>query len=220
MCWSCGCLKPDDPHGDLRNVITMQLDAATRTDAFQSKNHDQGIPQVVANIAKTLSLYRGRSAGVYPFNAIKADDGPEVALKAVAVNRERQFTLALSYPVNRADRAVAADGFRDFASADVLETAAWNYMRKGAKVGLLHQKGTEGRGVVVESYIYRGPDWEIITPYGEKVMIKAGDWLLGTIWDNLAWRAIKDRRLTGMSPQAKVRRRIPSAESLAGLRSD
>ena len=212
-------MKPDDPHGDLRNIITMHLDAALKTDAFQSRNHDEGIPCAVANITKTLSLYRGRSAGVYPFTAMK-DLGAEVALKAVATQSERQYTLALAYPANRADRAVAADGFRDFAPPDVLENAAWSYLKKGAKVGLLHQKGTEGRGTIVESYIYRGPDWHIVTPSGEETMIKAGDWLLGTIWDNLAWKAIKARKLTGMSPQAKVRRRIPSAEALAGLRSD
>jgi Putative phage serine protease XkdF len=197
----------------------MQLDASTKTDAFQSRNHDEGIPCAVANITKTLSLYRGRSAGVYPFNAMKKL-GADVALKAVSMQPERQYTLALAYPANRADRAIAADGFRDFVAPDLLEQAAWAYMRKGAKVGLLHHKGTEGRGVVVESYIYRGPDWEVLTPSGEKAMIKSGDWLLGTIWDNLAWRAIKSGKLTGMSPQAKVRRRIPSAEALAGLRSD
>jgi Putative phage serine protease XkdF len=213
-------MKPDDPHGDLRNIITMHLDGATKTDSFQSLNHDKGIPQAVANIVQTLSLHRGRSAGVYPFNAYKEEDAPEVALKALQATDERRYTLGLSYPANRADRAVAADGFRDFAKADVLENAAWSYLRKGAKVGLLHHKGTEGRGQVVESYIYRGPDWEIDTPSGEKVMIKAGDWLMGIIWDSLAWRAIKTGKLTGLSPQAKVRRRIPSPEDLAGLRSD
>jgi hypothetical protein len=197
----------------------MHLEAATKTDAFQSRNHDEGIPTAVGNIAKTLSRYRGRSASVYPSSAFKGLDA-DVALKAVSMEPEHQYTLALAYPANRADRSVAADGFRDFVKADVLEKAAWNYLKKGAKVGLLHHKGTEGRGVVVESYIYRGPDWNVVTPSGETTMIKAGDWLIGTIWDNLAWRAIKARKLTGMSPQAKVRRRIPSAEDLAGLRSD
>lgn len=211
-------MKPDDPHGDLHNIITMHLDGATKTDAFQSLNHDQGIPTAVSNIVRTLSLYRGRSAGVYPFNAYK-ELGAEVALKALRIEPEQRYTLGLSYPANRADRAVAADGFRDFARPDVLERAAWSYMRKRA-VGLLHHKGTEGRGEVVESYIYRGPDWEIVTPSGEKTMIKAGDWLLGIIWDVPSWDAIKKGKLTGLSPQAKVRRRIPSAETLAGLRSD
>src|SRR5258708_3003550 len=102
-------MKPDDPHGDLRNIITLHLEAATKTDAFQSRNPDAGVATVVANIAKTLSLYRGRSAGVYPFNSLK-ELGAEVALKAVSINKERQYTLALAYPANRADRAVAADG--------------------------------------------------------------------------------------------------------------
>lgn len=212
-------MKPDDPHGDLRNLITMHLDGATKTDSFQSRNHDEGIPTAVANITRTLSLYRGRTPTMYPFSATK-ELGAEVALKALSAQPERRYTLGLAYPANRADRSVAADGFRDFAPAEVLENAAWSYLKKGAKVGLLHHKGTEGRGAVVESYIYRGPDWEIDTPSGEKVMIKAGDWLMGIIWDSLAWDGIKRRKLTGLSPQAKVRRRIPSAETLANLRSD
>lgn len=211
-------MKPDDPHGDLRNLITMHLDAATKTDSFQSRNHDEGIPTAVANIARTLSLYRGRTSAFSPF-ALK-EEITEVALKALEVKPEQHYTLGLAYPANRADRAVAADGFRDFASPEVLERAAWNFMRKGARVGLLHHKGTEGHADVVESYIYRGPVWEIATVSNQMVKILAGDWLIGTIWDDPAWDAIKRRRLTGFSPQAKVRRRIPSAETLAGLRSD
>ena len=210
-------MKPDDPHGDLRNIITMHLDGATKTDSFQSLNHDEGIPTAVANIARTLSLYRGRTTFVHPFSAMKTE---EIALKAVEVNPKQRFTLGLAYPANRADRAVAADGFRDFAPPQVLENAAWNYMRKSLRVGLLHKRGTEGHGEVVESYIYRGPDWEVTTPSGEKAMIKAGDWLMGVIWDVPTFDAIERGKLTGLSPQAKVRRRKPSAEALANLRSD
>lgn len=213
-------MQPDQPHGDLRNIITMHLDGATKTDSFQSLNHDQGIPTAVANIAKTLSLYRGKSSGVFPFTAYKEAGAPDIALKALTETPERRYTLGLSYPANRADRAVAADGFRDFAPPEVLEQAAWTYLRKSMRVGILHRKGTDGRGEVVESYIYRGPDWEVTTPSGEKTMIKAGDWLLGVIWDELTWQGIKSGRLTGLSPQAKVRRRKPSAETLAQLRSD
>lgn len=196
----------------------MHFNDATKTDAFQSRNHDEGIPRAVANIVEALSMYRGRNAGVPPFNAYKSTT--EIALKALSLQSEQRYTLGLAYPANRADRAVAADGFRDFAPADVLENAAWNYMRKSLRVGLLHKKGTDGRGEVVESYIYRGPDWEVTTPSGQKTMIKAGDWLMGVIWDEPTWDAIKRRKLTGLSPQAKVRRRIPSPEALAGLRSD
>lgn len=211
-------MKPDDPHGDLRNIITMHLDAATKTDSFQSRNHDEGIPTAVANIARTLSLYRGRTAAFSPF-ALK-EEFTEIALKALRMEPEQHYTLGLSYPANRVDRQIAADGYRDFATPEVLEQAAWNFMRKSLKIGLLHHKGTDGHGEVVESYIYRGPDWEMTTPSGQKTMIKAGDWLLGVIWDDPTWDAIKRRKLTGLSPQAKVRRRKPSAEALAALRSD
>lgn len=205
MCWSCGCARPADSHQDSRNLVTLDLQGAA--DAANTT-----IPQVISNMVRTLALYRGRTAG----GALKE---AEVMTKVMAVEPERQFTLGLAYPVNRADVAKARDGFRDFVAPEVLEEAAWNYLRKGASVGLLHAKGTDGAGTVVESYIYRGPDWHLKAVDGSEQVIVAGDWLLGTVWDTPAWAAIKRQQLRGYSPQGPVRRRIPSAEALAGLRS-
>ena len=53
-------------------------------------------------------------------------------------------------------------------------------------IGTDHADGTTGAGRVVESYIYRGPDWFI----GDAA-IKSGDWLLGTVWDETTWAKIK-----------------------------
>ena len=56
--------------------------------------------------------------------------------------------------------------------------------------------GTQGRGDVVESYIYRCPDLVI----GDQI-VKAGSWLMGCIWDEPTWAAIQGGKYTGLSLQ-------------------
>lgn len=128
--------------------------------------------------------------------------------------KEHRYTLGVAYPANKADVSRAVDGYRDFASAEALEAAAWDFLRKGGRIGLHHANGTDGAGEVVESYVYRGPDW--LQPDGS--VVKAGDWLVGVKWDKAAWAAIKAGRVRGLSPQGTARRRRPSPDALAGLR--
>jgi Putative phage serine protease XkdF len=139
-----------------------------------------------------------------------------VACEVFKSEHEQRFTLGVAYPVNRPDVAVAQDGHIDYVGAEALEQAAWNYMRRGGGVGFDHAKGLNagGRGTVVESYIYRGPDWENANGY----VVKAGDWLMGIIWDEQSWPDIKSGRKRGLSPQGAAKRRIPSQGALASLR--
>lgn len=145
---------------------------------------------------------------------LAVDGVGDVACNVVKASEERRYTLGLAYPAMRPDVGKAADGYRDFVSARTLEDAAWSYLRKGAGVGLHHAHGTDGHGTVVESYLYRGPDW----PVGNTV-IKASDWLIGVVWDADTWPLIKSGRLNGFSPQGQARRATPTPEVLAQLRS-
>jgi len=132
---------------------------------------------------------------------------------------EQRYTLTVAYPANKPDVSVAADGHRDFASAAAVETAAWNYLRKSPKIGLWHRGGTDGAGDVVESYIWRGPDWHIEAADGSEQVVKAGDWLLGIQWNEETWPLVKSGRIGGVSPQGRAKRRVPTAEAVANLRS-
>src|ERR1700677_3213256 len=101
------------------------------------------------------------------------------ACRVVKAADERRYTLGVSYPAMKADTAVAQDGHIDFASADVIEKTAWEWMSKHREIGLFHRSGTEGHATVVESYIYRGPDWTVSSPVdGNDYVVKAGDWML------------------------------------------
>ena len=137
----------------------------------------------------------------------------------VKSEEEQRYTLTVAYPANKPDVATAQDGFRDFASPQAVEKAAWAYLRKSPNVGLWHQAGTDGSGSVCESYIYRGPDWKISAADGSEQVIKAGDWLMGIIWDEKTWPLVKQGLIGGVSPQGRAKRRTPTPEAVASLRS-
>lgn len=130
----------------------------------------------------------------------------------------RRYTLTVAYPADKPDVSVAADGHRDFASKDAVEEAAWSYLHKSPMVGLWHKEGTDGAGDVVESYIYRGPDWTITAVDGSTQLIKAGDWLMGIRWNEQTWPLVEKGLIGGVSPQGRARRREPSEEALSALR--
>lgn len=116
---------------------------------------------------------------------------------------EQRYVLGVAYqagPDPRIQRG--ADGGRDYFTPEELEKAAWSFLKNGPAVGLFHANGTEGHATVVESYVWRGPDWDL----GDGVVVKAGDWLVGAILDEVAWDLYKSGRVTGWSPQGSARR--------------
>ena len=128
----------------------------------------------------------------------------------------------MAYPALRPDVAKAVDGFRDAISPDALEETAWEWMRKSRRIGLLHgdlfgRGSGEGHAEPVESYIYRGPDWTITGANGQQQLVKAGDWLLGLVYDAETWPLVKAGLIDGLSPQGSARRRRPSPAFLAQL---
>lgn len=150
--------------------------------------------------------------------AAKAAEGDAIISVAKA-DEERRYTLGVAYPAMKADVGVAMDGRTDFMSAEELEKTAWAWTAKSRQIGLFHADGTEGHGTPVESYIYRGPDWTVEAPDGSTQVIKAGDWLVGTVWDPIAWGLVKKGLLGGYSPQGRTRLSKPSPERLAELRT-
>jgi hypothetical protein len=202
MCWSCGCGELENDHGDSRSITTATLRRAGDAAGID-------LQHVVANLVLSLAHFDPARAEKHSHREVLV--GCEVFKSA----EEKRYTLGVAYPVNRPDVAKAQDGFRDFAGAEVLEEAAWAFIRNGARIGLDHVRGTDGAGTVVESYIYRGPDW----PQDNGYVVKSGDWLVGVLWEPPVWAEIKAGRKRGLSLMGPARRRRPSAEALASLRS-
>ncbi len=140
----------------------------------------------------------------------------DAACRVVKAKNERRYTLGVAYPAMKADVGRAADGHRDFVSPEVLETTAWEWMQKHRDINLFHKDRTSGHGTVVESYIYRGPDWTIASPVdGKPYVVKAGTWMLGSVWDEYGWSLVKAGLVNGWSPEGGARRSTPTPERLA-----
>lgn len=146
-------------------------------------------------------------------------DGETVKGIVCKADEETKYTLTVAYPADSPDVAKARDGFQDFARAETVEKAAWSYMRSainnGGEIGALHEDGTEGDGILVESYVYRGPDWAVKAADGSEQVIKSGDWLVGVIWSDTAWDSFKSGESTGVSMQGMARRQAASPADVA-----
>lgn len=162
------------------------------------------------------AVYRG-DANASP---VKTWDGETVKGVVVKSDVSRQYTLQVAYPAESPDVGIARDGFQDFASKESVEAAAWTYMEKARNVGLMHAEGTDGAGTVVESYVYRGPDWEIEAVDGSTQVVKSGDWLIGIRWTNDAWAMIQNRDIGGVSMQGAAKRRIPTPADVAKVKAN
>lgn len=203
MCVSCGCLIPENQHADSRNITLTDLRGAAEAAGLT-------VQDAAANVARTVAKCCAKSRE-------NDEDAIGVVIKA---DPSKQFLLTVAYPAWKPDVAVAADGHIDFASDHVLEDACWYFMRKGAKVGMWHEPGHENEAEVVENYIYRREDpWVIKSPDGNDQVVMFGDWLVGLRLSNRAWSLWKARLIGGVSPQGGAKRRLPSPESLARVRS-
>lgn len=117
---------------------------------------------------------------------------------------EQRYVLGVAYQAGPDPRIRrGADGGRDYFTEAELEKAAWGFLQKGAQVGLFHgPDSTVGAATVVESYIWRGDDWDL----GNGTVVRKGDWLIGAVLDDRAWQLYKSGRITGFSPQGMARR--------------
>ena len=167
----------------------------------------------------TVTVNVEPAAGGASAAAWNADGTAAVAGIVVKSQDELRYTLTVAYPADKPDAAVAADGFRDFASKAAVRDAAWNYLTKSRNVGLNHKVGTDGAGTIVESFLWPGDDWTVKAADGSEHVVKQGDWLIGTVWSPEAWELIKSGEIGGVSMQGSAARRKPTAEAVANLRS-
>jgi hypothetical protein len=125
----------------------------------------------------------------------------------VAKAEEQRYTLGVCYPASTSKR-VESDFHGDVMSEAELEKSAWGFISKsgGSRVGLMHRPGTSGAGKVVESYIWRGPEWKTKDVDGTEQTVDPGDWMLGVVWEPEAWAAVKSGNLKGYSLQGAARK--------------
>lgn len=126
------------------------------------------------------------------------------------MDKPQRYVLGIAYQAGPDPRiATGADGSRDYFTPDELEKAAWEFNKSSRSIGIHHVDGTEGHADVVESYIWRGPDWDL----GDGVVVKSGDWLIGSVLDEPTWERYEKGEFTGFSPQGTAKRRRPTTDT-------
>ena len=133
---------------------------------------------------------------------------------------EQRFVLGIAYQAGPDPRITkGVDGGRDYFTKEELEKACWSYMRNGAGMNAFHVEGTEDCAEPVESFIWRWDDWDA----GDGIVVKDGDWLLGSILSPRMWNAHKAGKVSGYSPEGTAHRRrvakegaVPIAKGSAG----
>ena len=206
MCVTCGCGKPKKDHGDPRNLTKEDFKQAAHV-AKLDMHH------VVANINQAYDddkLDKGRAkkeeGKVAPYIVWPKEEAAKSLEYQIAKStEERRFTLGVAYAPDTPDKSVAADGHRDFMTAQEVEKAAWKFLASHPTVGYNHQEGTTGLGQVVESYVYRGPEW-VVSP---TLTIQPGTWLVGVVWSEKGWEDVKAGKINGLSMQGNAKRRRP-----------
>lgn len=126
----------------------------------------------------------------------RADEQAKPVYKVAKAEAAQRYTLGVAYPANE------VDSHGDWTDEVELERTAWEFMQSGNAVlkgaGTDHADGTDLAGTPVESYIWRGPDWQ---DEDGSVIAKSGDWMLGVVWNEDAWGRIEKDELTGYSIQ-------------------
>jgi hypothetical protein len=187
VCLSCGCVlsggSATDDHDDDANITLGNLTAAANTQGLS-------INQTAQNMCDSLVAIEGAQEV-----EISGDGGEiDAVIKALeAPGAPKRFVLGVAYKAN------AIDGHGEFMTADELERTAWDYARNHRRVGFFHADGTEGHADVVESFIWRGPDWATTDIDGQEQVIKSGDWVLGAILDEPGFELVRTRKADGWS---------------------
>ncbi len=159
------------------------------------------------------------------------DLDPEFASAVLKADSSRRYTLAPVYMPN------TADAHGEWATADDLQSATWDYVRKTSSAA--PGSGQSDRAVYLQHSDTPAGEWvEImavpwpveatltvpgaVTKSGTDVVTKAkfpaGTVYMGVIWEPWAWTEVKKGHLTGYSMGGKARRveaDIPASASTA-----
>lgn len=130
-----------------------------------------------------------------PNEQVAANPGYDAEMALTKAAPEKRYTFGPLYLPN------TLDAHREFATADDLQEAAWNYFRGGNRE-LRKQHGSKVIGEVVEMVSWPlDHDADLIQADGSlrKRKLPAGTVYCGVRWTPEAWADVKAGRITGLS---------------------
>jgi 2'-5' RNA ligase len=156
----------------------------------------------------SIVLAWGDDRTVYRLGGADGSDNPGPAMKAVEgpvikSDEAKRYTLAPLYPASpESPTAAHLDAHGDFATAEDLQAAVWDHVRKGDRtIRDQHRDGTAiGEWVEIISWPY-----EVSVPLTKadgSIVEKSfapGTVFLGVVWNDTGWDDIRKGRKTGYS---------------------
>lgn len=224
MCLLCVDSDPSDTH-DTAGPLTWDMFAT----ACQAVGCDlaTGAARLAAQVAAALAPPTtdqtiddtedtDQAAPVVKTIVFRQPDGTLVRFRQPVTKARTPILNPKRFVFGVAYSADTVDGHGEFIRADELEARAWDYVRKseGRQIGFFHTDGTTGHAVVVESSIWRGPDWHTQDIDGAAQVIKAGDWVLGAICDEPGFDMVINGPADGWSIDGVAKRRTVPRSSV------
>ncbi len=144
------------------------------------------------------TVFRLEGAPPPPSPVMKATAGP-----VIKADEARRYTLMPLYPASPdAPTAAHLDAHGDFATADDVQAAVWDYVRKGDRtIRDQHRDGT-AIGECVELMCW---PHEVTVPMTKtdgttvEKTFGAGTAFMGVVWNDTGWEDVKKGRKTGLS---------------------
>ena len=184
----------DGRRGVFREIDVEIVDSVTKAsmDEKWSRLHDPGLLAAADDRFKPAIMVISRESDTEKSLVVKQVD-------------EQRFTLGPWYVPNR------LDAHEEWTDPDELQTALWEYVRKGNReIRLQHIRDTRA-GEWVEAmtlpFPMEAPLINTETGVIEKRMFPAGTVMLGVVWDDWAWDMVKAGQIRGYSIGGSSERR-------------
>ena len=129
-------------------------------------------------------------------------EGPELAFRAVTKAADKRYTFGVVYLATDKAADPVLDTHEEFVLADDLQTAQWDYVRKGNRnIYLQHGDASTVIGEIVDIVAW---PFEVSAEFtagadAQTVVVPANSIWMGVIWTEEAWPLIKDGSITGLS---------------------
>lgn len=139
-----------------------------------------------------------------------AEGNPPYRTEVAKTAEERRYTFGVVY---KSDDG-SADAHNEYALADDLQTAQWDYVRSGNRSiylqhGVLPRVGMEKAGEWVDIVTWPYPVTTMLKAAGgdpQERTIPANSVWMGTVWESWAWELVKAGRIRGYSFGGLARR--------------
>ncbi|KKN47451.1 hypothetical protein LCGC14_0662910 [marine sediment metagenome] len=190
-----------DAHGVAKALMELLDIGQDETDKIEFSSEAQGSPLFdLVELDKTFYLA--------PTEEPDTEDTFELGIKVVQKAADKRYTFGVVYQATNTKDDPELDAHEEFALADDLQEAQWEYVRKGNRnIYLQHGEAANVIGEMVD--IVSWP-FEVVVKFTgeeEERTIPANSIWMGVVWEEDVWPVVKSGDIGGLSMGGWAKRR-------------